>query len=356
MKRREKRIKEDFTKTDLVRITIAPMTAAAKISYALTTLLLLALIVFKMGHVALAALFSFMFMETFFRAARWRIRGAAARWVAAFLFIMGTAITIVVFLRFLRQTLLTLPSIMEIALPQVMRLAQEYGLDLPFANFNDLREFANDKLLGNALSITRASTLFTVEVFHMVIGVVAAVIFFIGGKTPKYEANLFDAIRKETNMRMRKFVYSFEKVFGAQIIIAFINTLLTALFLYVTAIPHLAFLTTMTFIIGIMPIVGNIITNTVIVITALGISLNLALLALAYLIVIHTLEHFMNSKIMGSSVNLPMWQMLIAILIGNTIMGITGIMLAPAILHYIKTELQGIPCTPPHAAPAASTP
>lgn len=329
------------------------MSTATKISYALMAFLLLAVLVFSMGHVVLAALFSIMFMEIFYRAAKLRIPGAAARWLAAIGFIITAGIILFIFLRFIRQTLLTLPSIVEVALPKVMTLAQNYGLELPFGNFQDLREFANNKVLANALSITRASTLLTKEVFHMVIGVVAAVLFFVSGKPPKYEANLFDAVRKETNLRIRKFVYSFEKVFGAQIIISGINTVLTALFIYLIAMPHFAFLTTMTFIIGILPILGNIITNTVIVITALGISINQALLALAFLVVIHKLEYFLNSKIMGSSINLPMWQMLIAILIGNTIMGIPGIMLSPAILHYIKTELQAIPCAQTAAGPSA---
>ncbi|MEI7528795.1 MAG: AI-2E family transporter [Elusimicrobiota bacterium] len=329
------------------------MTTAEKISYALMTLILLAVIVFHMGHVVLAALFSFMFMEFFFRMARTRVPCTAARWLAAVGFIITAGAVIFIFLRFIKQTLLTLPDIVEVALPKVMALAQNYGLELPFANFQDLREFANNKILVNALSITKASTLLTQEVFHMVIGIVAAVLYFVAGKTPKYEANLFDAVRKETNLRIRRFVYSFEKVFGAQIVISSTNTALTALFLYLTAMPHFAFLTTMTFIIGIMPIIGNIITNTVITITALGVSLNQALLALGFLIFIHKLEYFLNSKIMGSSVNLPMWQTLIAILIGNTIMGIPGIMLSPAILHYIKTELQCIPWVQPQAQQAA---
>lgn len=333
------------------------MTAAAKISYALMALMLLAIVVFSMGHVVLAALFSFMFMEVFYRGAKGRVPGRAARWLAAVGFIISAAVILVIFLRFIKQTLLTLPSIVEVALPQVMSLAQKYGVELPFANFQDLREFTNNKVLTNALSITKASTLLTKEVFHMVIGIVAAVLFFIGGKTPKYEPNLFDAVRKETNLRIRCFVYSFEKVFGAQIIISSINTILTALFLYFLAMPHLAFLTTMTFIVGIMPIVGNVITNTVIVITALGISFNQALLALVFLVVIHKLEYFLNSKIMGSSVNLPMWQILIAVLIGNTVMGIPGIMLSPAILHYIKTELLAIPWGQPQTPqPQAALP
>lgn len=319
------------------------MTTAAKISYGLMALMLLGVAVFHMGHVVLAALFAFMLMELIFRVVKIRVPGQAGRWIAAMGFIIAAVITTVVFMRFIKQTLLALPSIVETALPHIMDLAQRYGLDLPFENFQDLREFANSKILGNALVITKASTLLTREVFHMIIGVAGSVLFFVSGKAPRYEANLFDAVRKETNLRIRRFVFSFEKVFGAQVVISAINTLLTALFLYTAALPHFAFLTTMTFIVGVIPILGNIITNTVISITALGISLKLAFLALAFLVFIHKLEYFLNSKIMGTSVNLPMWQMLIAILIGNTVLGIPGIMLAPAILHYIKSELQTIP-------------
>ncbi len=328
------------------------MTTASRISYAFMALLLLAILIFHMGHVVLAALFSFMFMEAIFRAARYRVPGRLARWISAIIFIISAVFIIGVFLRFIKQTLLTLPGIVEAALPQLMDLAQKHGVDLPFANFQDFREFVNNKILANALNITVVSTLLTWEVFNMIVGVLAAVFFFIGGRAPKYEANLFDAVRKETNARIRKFMYSFERVFGAQIVISVINTILTGLFLYVIAMPHFAFLTTMTLVVGVLPIIGNIITNTVIVITALGISSNKAMFALAFLVLIHKLEYFLNSKVMGASVNLPMWQMLIAILIGNTIMGIPGIMLAPAILHYIKSELQSVPWAQPDPAQA----
>lgn len=329
------------------------MTKAAKISYGLMALLLLGILAFRMGYVVLLALFAFMFMEAISRALKGRVPASAARWLAAIGFVFAASAILVIFLRFVKTTLLTLPDIMESALPQVLNLAQKYGLELPFANFQDFRELLNSKILGNAMRITWESTLLTLEVFNVVIGIVAAVLFFLGAGTPRYEPNLFDAVRQETNQRIRKFMYSFEKVFGAQVVISGINTVLTALFLYFIAMPHLAFLTTMTFLIGIMPVVGNIITNTVIVITALGLSLNKALLALAFLITIHKLEYFLNSKIMGSSINLPMWQMLVAILIGNTVMGIPGIMLAPAILHYIKSELQSIPWNPPGAPQTA---
>jgi predicted PurR-regulated permease PerM len=54
--------------------------------------------------------------------------------------------------------------------------------------------------------------------------------------------------------------------------------------------------------------------------------------------VIHKLEYFLNSKIIGSRIKNPMWLTLIGIVIGEKLLGIPGMILAPVVLHYIKVE------------------
>ncbi|MFA5162315.1 MAG: AI-2E family transporter [Elusimicrobiales bacterium] len=319
------------------------MTLATKISYALMASLLLALVVFHMGHVLLAALFAFMLTGAAFKLLKPYFSPGMARRIAVAVFFVLLIVVSFVFLRFVKTTLVTLPTIMARALPQVTAIAQTYGVDLPFEDVQGLQELIHSKMMGNALAITKMSTSATREIFHIFIGIVAAALFFMSGKAPEYKNNLFDAVRAETNKRIRKFMASFEKVFGAQIVISAINTALTALFIYFIGMPHVIFLATMTFTIGIMPIVGNLVTNTVIVITALGMSLHAALFALVFLVSIHKLEYFLNSRIIGSNIDMPMWQMLMAIFVGDVMLGIPGIMLAPAILHYVKSELQAIP-------------
>lgn len=332
-----------------VKCYCAAMPLAAKISYLLLALLFAVVMAFGLGHVLLAALFTFMFLEVLSRFFRRYMSKHPARWLALLGFLGIAGFLSLIFATFIKQTLLTIPSIVEAALPKFMKLAESYKLNLPFDNFQDLRELVNSKLLVNAMSITKASTFLTREAFHVLLGVAVAVFYFAADRTAKYKANLFDAVRKETNARIRLFMVSFQKVLGGQIIISAVNALLTAIFLYMLSIPHLLFLTVMTFIICIMPVLGNVISNTVIVITALGISLNSAILALAFLVTIHQLEYFLNSRIMGVSIEMPMWQTLLSILVGSIVMGFAGIMLAPAILHYIKSELQAIPLSLPQA-------
>jgi predicted PurR-regulated permease PerM len=93
-----------------------------------------------------------------------------------------------------------------------------------------------------------------------------------------------------------------------------------------------------TFLCGLLPIVGNVISNTLIVFVGFTISPRMALLALIFLMVIHKLEYFLNSKIVGDRIKNPMWLTLIGLVLGEKLMGVPGMILAPVVLHYIKVE------------------
>ena len=71
---------------------------------------------------------------------------------------------------------------------------------------------------------------------------------------------------------------------------------------------------------------------------AFTISPKLAGIALIFLVVIHKLEYFLNSKIIGDRIKNPMWLTLIGLVLGEKLMGIPGMILAPVVLHYIKVE------------------
>jgi len=55
-------------------------------------------------------------------------------------------------------------------------------------------------------------------------------------------------------------------------------------------------------------------------------------------VLIHKLEYFLNSKIIGDRIKNPMWLTLVGLVLGEKLMGIPGMILAPVVLHYIKVE------------------
>jgi predicted PurR-regulated permease PerM len=137
---------------------------------------------------------------------------------------------------------------------------------------------------------------------------------------------------------------------GAQILISAINTFLTAIFVLAVSLRHGTVVIGLTFLCGLLPIIGNLISNSIIVGIAFTISPRIAILALAFLVALHKLEYFLNSKIIGDRIKNPVWLTLLALIIGERFMGLPGMVLAPVVLNYFKVEASRLP--PPDVDPA----
>jgi len=138
---------------------------------------------------------------------------------------------------------------------------------------------------------------------------------------------------------------AFRRVVFAQVRISLINTTFTAIYL-VVVLPlfgvHLPLTKTMiaiTFVAGLLPVVGNLISNTVIVIVSLAYSVHIAIASLVFLVIIHKLEYFLNAKIIGTRIQASAWELLIAMLAMEAAFGLPGVVAAPIYYAYVKAEL-----------------
>jgi predicted PurR-regulated permease PerM len=95
-----------------------------------------------------------------------------------------------------------------------------------------------------------------------------------------------------------------------------------------------------TFVAGLLPILGNLISNTIIFIVSLSQSLSLALVSLTYLVIIHKLEYFLNARIIGGHIRARAWELLIAMIALEAAFGISGLIAAPIYYAYLKDELR----------------
>src|SRR5258708_27467819 len=93
------------------------------------------------------------------------------------------------------------------------------------------------------------------------------------------------------------------------------------------------------FISRLLPVVGNLISNTVIVILSLGISFGTAMASLVFLVLIHKLEYLINSRIVGGETDSQAWEILMAIIIGETAFGAGGVVLGPIVFPFVKPQL-----------------
>ncbi|MBC8023194.1 MAG: AI-2E family transporter [Burkholderiales bacterium] len=145
--------------------------------------------------------------------------------------------------------------------------------------------------------------------------------------------------------RARRLGDAFRNVVFAQVRISALNTAFTAIYLLVALplagvhLPYAKTLVAVTFIVGLLPVVGNLISNTVIVIVSLSQSLGLAITSLVFLVVIHKLEYFLNARIVGARIRAKAWEILIAMLVMESAFGIAGLVAAPIYYAYLKDEL-----------------
>lgn len=145
--------------------------------------------------------------------------------------------------------------------------------------------------------------------------------------------------------RTSRFADAFRRIVFAQIKISLLNTFFTGLFLAVVLplfgvqLPLTKTLIVITFVAGLLPVVGNLISNTVITIVAMSVSFYVAIAALAYLVLIHKLEYFLNARIVGSEIRARAWELLLAMLAMEAAFGIPGLIAAPIYYAYIKREL-----------------
>ena len=142
-------------------------------------------------------------------------------------------------------------------------------------------------------------------------------------------------------LRVTRFYTYFRRVMGGQVIISLINTTISAVAIYSLNLPHKLSLIVIVFMCGLLPVVGNILSNTVLTVTALlSTGLFAAVICLILLVGIHKLEYFLNSKIIGTIIKLPMFVTLLALLIGEALLGIWGMILALPFVLTLKDELE----------------
>ncbi len=138
---------------------------------------------------------------------------------------------------------------------------------------------------------------------------------------------------------------AFRRIVFAQVRISALNSAFTAIYL-LGVLPsfgvHLPLAKTMvvvTFLAGMLPVVGNLISNSVIFVISLAHSPFIAITSLGFLIVIHKLEYFLNARIVGSMIRAKAWELLTAMLIMESAFGVAGLVLAPICYAWLKDEL-----------------
>lgn len=130
----------------------------------------------------------------------------------------------------------------------------------------------------------------------LLIGTVAAV------HSPTPRGPLAEQLRRRAHL----FGGAFHQIVTTQFWIAAANTFFTALFLVFVLptsqqqLPYTPLPIALTFLAGLVPIVGKLVCNAVITLVGLSVSPTTAFVCLAFLVLIHKAEYLINAKVVGS--------------------------------------------------------
>lgn len=152
-------------------------------------------------------------------------------------------------------------------------------------------------------------------------------------------------LRLAVRQRGRDFMLAFRQIVVAQFWIASFNAACTAAFLGLALpladvhIPHAGSLIGLTFAAGLIPIVGNLLCNSVLTIAGVSVSPMVGLACLLFLVSIHKFEYVINAKLVGRRTQTAAWELLSVMFIGDAMFGIAGLVAAPLYYAYAKREL-----------------
>ena len=211
------------------------------------------------------------------------------------------------------------------------------------ADIDDLRELMSGWLRDNKQQVQGMATSAGKTVLHLFLGmVIGGIIALRTVERVRPDGPLSHALT-ERAVRLGE---SFRRVVFAQVRISALNTIFTTIYLgavlptFGVHLPLLPTLIGITFFAGLLPVVGNLISNALIVTVSLSYSLPVALASLGFLVIIHKLEYFLNARIVGTQIHASAWELLIAMVAMETVFGLPGLVAAPVYYAYLKRELE----------------
>lgn len=213
-----------------------------------------------------------------------------------------------------------LPDTVDELREQMITMLREHGRNISSVGISGVKTFA-----------------------HLILGMV------VGGMAVLHRFNKeegFPPLASHLHNRLLCLADAFDKVVFAQVKISALNTFLTAIYLAVVLpmfgiyLPMVTLLILLTFVAGLLPVVGNLISNFTIVLISLGVSPLVGISSLAFLVVIHKLEYFTNARIVGGHVKASVWELLCAMLLLEAMFGVAGLVAAPVVYAWLKAELK----------------
>ncbi|MEF2965288.1 AI-2E family transporter [Paenibacillus sp. M1] len=160
--------------------------------------------------------------------------------------------------------------------------------------------------------------------------------------TAKFKASRASFLFVELEYFGKKFVSSFGKVIEVQFLIALVNSVLSTIFLWIFGFPNLFALSIMIFLLGLVPVMGVIIS--LIPLCAIAFKIG-GLIKIVYVLimiaVVHAVEtYFLNPKFMSNKTHLPIFYTFLVLLVAEHFFGVWGLIVGVPVFMFLLDILE----------------
>ncbi|MCJ8010500.1 AI-2E family transporter [Paenibacillus sp. KQZ6P-2] len=178
--------------------------------------------------------------------------------------------------------------------------------------------------------------------------------------TEKFRTSKLSYVYNELAYFGKKFTDSFGKVIEVQFLIAVINACFSVLFLWILGFPSLFALGMMIFLLGLIPVMGVIISLVPLCAIAFGIGgIPKVFYVLLMIAILHSFETYvMNPKFMSDKTHLPIFYTFAILIVSEHFFGVWGLLLGVPmfmfLLDLLDVPVNNSPKDPPRVKPKST--
>lgn len=317
----------------LAWILIAAVVIATKMAGFLLTLLF--------------TLFAFVFTEEIMTRFVWKNRIFSTMVAVVIIACLGVAL-------YFGVSLLTtdLFVLLQESEPALIKTLASVGIEEKILNdLNDLYKLAGDFLRENLAILSN----FGAILVNMILGVVFGILLFYHDpkKNGKYK-NIWTLMQYKVNCFATLIFRAFRIIMTTQVLIALMNTVMISIFstlitplFYGEFLPYYYIIIPLVFLFSLVPVVGNLIVNFLIIIAALQVSVYYVIAAVIYFFIAHKLELIVVGKVLNARMDVPFVLILFSMVLGEIVFrSFAGIILGMTLLFALMMLLKSFEIKP----------
>ena len=219
------------------------------------------------------------------------------------------------------------------------KLNAKYGIE---SKLSTLISSHGSSLVGGVLSVGEV----VVSAVSSFLLVFVLTVYFLGGlpRIKLFAYRLVPASRRPRTILLTDEIFS--RVGGyvlGNVLTSLIIGVGTAVWMLALGIPYPFLLAMFVALIDLIPVIGSYVGGAAVVLTALTVSLPVAIATLAFMVLYKLAEdYFIVPRVMGRTVQVPATVTLVAVLIGGTLLGIIGALVAIPVAAAARLLLQEI--------------